>query len=329
MRPRTLFDTELAGRLLGYEGRPRRDGRAAARAGPGEGPLRRRLVHPAAAARPGWRYAALDVEVLVELRDLLEARAARGRASWTGRGRSSPRWPPLPRRRRGPSRGGAPPASTGCATAARWPWSGRCGRPGTRWPASGTSRPAGCCRTARSSRPRSPTRRPPRSCAALPVFSGRQQLRQLPPLVRRDRRGARGCRTTALPLPAVPERRPAAGRTGGPTGTRTPPPGWPPPGPRWPTVRSGTRCPVENLLSPDLVRRLAWAPPARPVRDAAGGRQRLPAPAGGARAPWQVAARTAAPPGSGARQPPLQLDGRTRCPARRLPTPVGRSGGPG
>ena len=82
-RPRKLFDTELAGRLLGY---PR----------VGLGPLVETVLGLAlekgyAAAdwstRPlpeDWlRYAALDVEVLVELRDALAAElAAQGKDEW-------------------------------------------------------------------------------------------------------------------------------------------------------------------------------------------------------------------------------------------------------
>ncbi|GAA0370380.1 ribonuclease D [Microbispora corallina] len=82
-RPRRLFDTELAGRLLGYE-----------RVGLGtmvEVVLGLRLEkgHSAAdwSTRPlpeAWlRYAALDVEVLVELRDVLhEELAASGKLEW-------------------------------------------------------------------------------------------------------------------------------------------------------------------------------------------------------------------------------------------------------
>jgi ribonuclease D len=82
-RPRSLFDTELAGRLLGY---PR----------VGLGPLVETVLglslekgHAAAdwSTRPlpeDWlRYAALDVEVLVELRDALAAQlAAQGKDEW-------------------------------------------------------------------------------------------------------------------------------------------------------------------------------------------------------------------------------------------------------
>ncbi len=82
-RPRDMFDTELAGRLLGYE-----------RVGLGtmvETVLGLRLEkgHSAAdwSTRPlpeAWlRYAALDVEVLVELRDVLHAELAEsGKLEW-------------------------------------------------------------------------------------------------------------------------------------------------------------------------------------------------------------------------------------------------------
>jgi ribonuclease D len=82
-RPRRIFDTELAGRLLGYP-----------RVGLGplvEGVLGLSLEKSFSAAdwstRPlpeEWlRYAALDVEVLVELRDVLaEQLAEQGKAEW-------------------------------------------------------------------------------------------------------------------------------------------------------------------------------------------------------------------------------------------------------
>ncbi|MGW5260684.1 HRDC domain-containing protein [Microbispora sp. NPDC004025] len=82
-RPRRLFDTELAGRLLGYE-----------RVGLGTMVelvlgLRLEKGHSAAdwSSRPlpeDWlRYAALDVEVLVELRDVLhEELTATGKLGW-------------------------------------------------------------------------------------------------------------------------------------------------------------------------------------------------------------------------------------------------------
>ena len=116
MRPDSLFDTELAGRLVGLPPRRARPaGRAAARA------CRLEKGHGAAdwSRRPlpdDWLvYAALDVEVLVELRDVLAADLERagqdrvGRAGVRGRAHS----PARPRR--GPSRGAAPRACTRCA----------------------------------------------------------------------------------------------------------------------------------------------------------------------------------------------------------------------
>ena len=82
---RRLFDTELAGRLLGYErvglGA---DGREPARARPGEGPLGRRLVDPAAAPSPGCATPRSTSRCWSSCATLLEAAAARSRASWSG-----------------------------------------------------------------------------------------------------------------------------------------------------------------------------------------------------------------------------------------------------
>ncbi len=82
-RPRSLFDTEVAGRLLGC---PRVGLAAMVETMLG---LRLEKTHSAAdwSTRPlpaEWlKYAALDVEVLVELRDLLAARlAAQGKIEW-------------------------------------------------------------------------------------------------------------------------------------------------------------------------------------------------------------------------------------------------------
>ena len=89
--PAALFDTELAGRLLGY---PRVGLATLVETLLG---YRMKKEHSAAdwSTRPlpgPWlEYAALDVEVLIELRDVLAARAARGRARTSGRARSSTR----------------------------------------------------------------------------------------------------------------------------------------------------------------------------------------------------------------------------------------------
>ena len=110
-------------------GGARHAGRRGARPAAGEGALRRRLVGPRRCARDA-RYAALDVEVLVELRDALaDELAARARAN--GRRRSSRRCSRPSLSRRGPTRGGAPRAFTGCSPAGGSPWSASCGPPGT------------------------------------------------------------------------------------------------------------------------------------------------------------------------------------------------------
>jgi ribonuclease D len=117
--------------------------------------------------------------------------------------------------------------------------------------------------------------------AALPVYSGRQQLRQL-------RRwygavaAARALPEEALPLSAVPSDGPP------------PPNRWadrdPDAAARLVAARAAlaelsarVSIPVENLLSPDLVRRLVWSPPADADPAAVG----TVLAAGGAR-PWQV-----------------------------------------
>ena len=146
-RPRQLFDTELAGRLLGYPrvalgtlveevlGFPLDKGHSAADWS--VRPLRRRLL----------RYAALDVEVLVELRDALAVELAeQGKADWARQ--EFARYSPPGPRAAGRTPGGAPRASTGSAAAAGWPWCARCGRPGTGSPRPRTCRPGGSCPTA-------------------------------------------------------------------------------------------------------------------------------------------------------------------------------------
>ena len=118
LRPRRLFDTELAARLAGFE----RVGLAA---------LTEQLLgftlekhHSAAdwSTRPlpeSWlTYAALDVEMLVDLRDALDAELHRqGKSAWAAEEFAALVASAPGRRGCGPSRGGVPPASTGCAGA--------------------------------------------------------------------------------------------------------------------------------------------------------------------------------------------------------------------
>ncbi len=130
-------------------------------------------------------------------------------------------------------------------------------------PVSATPRPAGSSPTARSSPPRAP--RPPRTEQLAPAARVGRPLNSTPraemwPVIDA---------TYQLPDTALP--RPAASGDG------------PPPPSRWPdrdpvaAARLGRaraalaelaethNIPVENLLTPDLVRRLAWSPPSTDV----------------------------------------------------------------
>jgi ribonuclease D len=124
LRPGSLFDTELAGRLLGYPrvglatlvetvlgGRMKKEHSAVDWS-------RRPLPEP-------WlEYAALDVEVLVELREALAAQLVdAGKDEWARQA-----W------RRGVVRRGC----TGSAAGVAWARSRRCGRPATSWPSVAT-----------------------------------------------------------------------------------------------------------------------------------------------------------------------------------------------
>ncbi len=76
---------------------------------------------------PWLRYAALDVELLVDLRDALEEELRpQGKLEWALQEFAAIAAAPPPRRRaRTP--GGAPPACTRCAGAGRWRWCASCG----------------------------------------------------------------------------------------------------------------------------------------------------------------------------------------------------------
>ena len=120
-RPQRLFDTELAGRLLGYPrvalgtlveevlGFHLEKGHSAADWS--ARPLREELL----------RYAALDVEVLIELRDALAAELAdQGKTEWARQEFEAVLAArPAPAR---PDPCGARRASTGCSPAAGSPW---------------------------------------------------------------------------------------------------------------------------------------------------------------------------------------------------------------
>ena len=180
--PRTLFDTELAARLLGY---PR-----VALGTMLEELLGVRLLKEHSAAdwstRPlpsEWlNYAALDVELLVELRDRLAAELVASRQGRLGSAgvRGPGGWGRDSAPSRDPTRGGVRRASTRCGPDAAWPTSPSCGTPATRSPSTWTGRRARSCRTSPSANwppgPRAPTGhqsaadsdRSPHSCAARP-----------------------------------------------------------------------------------------------------------------------------------------------------------------
>jgi len=280
MRPRVLFDTELAGRLLGYEK-------------VGLGAMVERLLgltlekgHSAAdwSTRPlprGWlAYAALDVEVLVELRDLLEAElAAAGKLGWAREEFAAVAAAPPPPPRAEPWRrtsGIHRVRGRRALAAVRALWESRDALARQRDIAPGRVLPDSAIVAAAVADPTSAE-----DLSRMPVFSGRQQLR----LLRRWYGAvaeARRLSEAELPLTAVPSDAPP------------PPNRWadrdPDAAARLAAARAALvalsqrhTVPLENLLSPDLVRRLAWQPPVD--RSAVGVAAALRV--GGARS-WQV-----------------------------------------
>ena len=280
--PRRIFDTELAARLAGL---PR----------VGLGAVVESLLgfslqkgHSAAdwSTRPlpeEWLvYAALDVEVLVDLRDALAAiLEEQGKTEWARQefeailaaGPPAPKADPW-RRTSGRARAAQPPAAGHAALAVAGPRRA--------WPAAATSPPAGCCPTRRWSPRSTPT--PPNEggaagAAGLPrprqPQAGQHLVRGAHPRPRRPR-GA-SCPCTASP--ATGRRR----STGGPTATPRRRRGCRPPAPALAEVSEKHSVPVENIVSPDLVRRIMWSPPE--PRDAAAVAEALRA--GGARE-WQI-----------------------------------------
>lgn len=259
LRPGRLFDTELAARLAGYE----RVGLAALT----EQLLGRSLEkhHSAAdwSTRPlprDWlTYAALDVELLVELRDLLAAELVRqGKAEWAAQefaalvdsAGHAPRSRPDPwRRTSGIHRVRGPRA----LARVRALWYARDAIAARRDTAPGRILPDSAIVAAAESDPKDE-----RSLVALAGFGGRS--------VRRLARTWLDALDDARELPV--EDLPTTPQSDGP-----------PPPHRWaerdPVAAARlARCreavnrlaaefavPPENLLAPDSVRRLAWSPP--------------------------------------------------------------------
>jgi ribonuclease D len=265
LRPARLFDTELAGRLAGL---PR----------VGLGPMVEQLLgqrlekgHGAAdwSTRPlptDWLvYAALDVEVLIELRDVLDAILdEQGKRDWAAQEFEAVRTAPPPPARTDPWR------RTSGIHRVRRPrqlatirelWRARDELAGRRDIAPGRVLPDSAIIEAAVAAPPSSA-----ELTKLPVFRGRAQRRLASYWWSAVHRAA------ALPNAELP---PAVLPSDGP-----------PPVNRWSdrdpeaaarltAARAAVaelserhHIPVENLLQPDLLRRLCWQPPAEPVADA-------------------------------------------------------------
>nr|WP_245585798.1 HRDC domain-containing protein [Pseudonocardia asaccharolytica] len=257
--PSRLFDTELAGRLAGL---PR----------VGLGPLVEQLLglrlekgHGAAdwSRRPlpeDWLvYAALDVEVLLELRDVLAGLLAeQGKLEWAEQEFEAIRTAPPPAPRPEPWRrtsGIHKVRKPRLLAAVRALWEARDTLAAERDIAPGRVLPDSAIIEAAVAAPESP-----QALAALPVFRGRSQ-RRLTEYWFAALAEAAGLPHQQLPRPTVP--------TDGP-----------PPVARWSdrdpdaaarlaaaraalaALGEQRAVPVENLVQPDLLRRVCWSPPA-------------------------------------------------------------------
>ncbi|GHG70265.1 ribonuclease D [Amycolatopsis acidiphila] len=280
LRPASLFDTELAGRLAGYE-------RVAL------GTLVEKLLgyhlekgHSAAdwSKRPlpvDWlNYAALDVELLVPLREKLEAElAAQGKLEWAREEFEAVRTaaPPAPRSEPWRRTSGIHKVRTARGLAAvRALWEARDELARKRDRAPSRVLPDSAIVNAVLSEPKNVA-----ELQALPVFGGRVQRRYTANWFR-HLQAARALPREELPNPAQP--------TDGP-----------PPANRWADkdpdaaarlaaaraalnrIAEHHQLPVENLLLPDLLRRTCWRPPADRSPEQVAEALR----AGGAR-PWQI-----------------------------------------
>jgi ribonuclease D len=279
--PPRVFDTELGGRLAGLE-----------RVGLGamvEALLGLSLEkgHSAAdwSTRPlpaDWLvYAALDVEVLVELRDVLEQELARqGKLAWAHEEFAAVAAAPLPAPRAEPWRrvSGLHRVRTRRQLAAvRALWQARDEMARARDIAPGRVLPDAALVAAVVAAPATPA-----ALLALPVFGGRATRRHVDTWFAALRSAA------ALPDDALPAAVPQG--DGPPAPNR-----WaerdPEAARRLARVRAVVTglaqehaMPPENLVQPDLVRRLAWAPPEPLTTEVVAATLR----AGGARS-WQVA----------------------------------------
>ncbi len=280
LKPAKLFDTELAGRLAGYE-------RVAL------GTLVELLLgyrlekgHGAAdwSRRPlpqDWLdYAALDVELLIQLRDVLEQELrAQGKLEWALEEfealRTAPPAPPRAEPWRRTSGIHRVRSARGLA-AVRALWEARDAIARQRDIAPGRVLPDSSIVQAATVLPADE-----QALLELPVFKGRAQRRIVDVW-------ARALRTAAkLPKSELPD--------------PSPPHEGPPPANRWgdrdpaaaarlaaaraqlTAIAEANNLPVENLLQPDLVRRTCWRPPEDLSPDSVAQALR----AGGARE-WQI-----------------------------------------
>ncbi|SDC44388.1 ribonuclease D [Actinokineospora iranica] len=280
LRPARLFDTELAGRLAGFE-------RVAL------GTLVELLLgyrlekgHGAAdwSRRPlpvDWlNYAALDVELLIQLRDALEDELrAQGKLEWALEEFEALRTadPAPPRKEPWRRTSGIHSVRTPRGLAAiRALWETRDAMARERDIAPGRVLPDSAIIQAASVNPADE-----QALLQLPVFKGRAQRRLAGSWMRALRTAAQ------LPKAELPD--------------PSPPADGPPPANRWADkdpeaaarlaaaraalakIAEDNRLPVENLLQPDLLRRTCWQPPADLDTDSVAHTLR----AGGARE-WQI-----------------------------------------
>ena len=265
MRPSRLFDTELAGRLLGY---PR----------VGLAPLVEAVLgfalekgHSAAdwstrpLPEPWLRYAALDVELLIELRAVLETELRQtGKLAWAQEefaalvGSTPPAPPTEPWRR---TSGLHRVRDRRRLAAVRELWLERDWLARSRDLAPGRVLPDAAIVEAALTMPAGPA-----EIATLPVFRGRAQRREAARWARAIER-ARRAGDGDLPALAV--------RYDGPPPTRS----WasrdPVAAARLAAARAAIAevaqahgLPVENLLTPETLRRAAWSPPDPPTPEA-------------------------------------------------------------
>ena len=259
LRPRQIFDTELAGRLLGY-----------ARVGLGsivEEVLGFTLEKGHSAAdwstrplpEPWLRYAALDVEMLIELRDVLAAELdEQGKSEWAAQEFAAIVAAPPPPPRVEPWR-----RTSGLhrvrkrrqLATVRALWEARDELARRRDIAPGRVLPDAAVVAAALAQPVTEA-----DLLAVSVFNGRSLRRSVATWFAAVESAAR------LPEDAMPELKAAFD---GPPPARSWPERDPPAAARLAAARAAVsaiaednRLPTENLLGPESIRRLAWSPPA-------------------------------------------------------------------